>query len=113
MTHFWLGVINMQNEIFTTETDAENFLEYQDGTSFTHLQVQVFLPHDIIINTIYLLKGVTYRSAVGDNCMRSYDSAGYLWYDTNCDEYHQVLCEYDCGNVNNINVTRNCKHRLY
>ena len=64
-------------------------------------------------NTLFLIKGVTYRSAVGDNCMRSFDSAGYLWYDTNCDEDHQVLCEYDCGNVNNINVIRNCKHRLY
>ena len=39
VVHFWVGVLNMQNKIFSTKTDAENFLEYQDdGTALTHLQ---------------------------------------------------------------------------
>ena len=38
VVHFWLGVLNIQNKIVTTNTDAESLLEYQDGTALTHLQ---------------------------------------------------------------------------
>ena len=63
---------------------------------------------------VFLFKGVTYDSDVGDNCMRSDDTSnGTLWYDTNCGEDHQVLCEFDCGNINNINIQRNCKSNVF
>ena len=88
MTNVWIGITkNQRIATFGSGTDvttnAEKYLEYQDGTSYK------------------AIGGIIYE--INDNypCMR-FTSAATRWSDGPCTQLFHVLCEFNCDNINDI-----------
>ena len=83
----WIGLSKTAEVKITNSADAEKYLQYVDGTPYTHIP------------------GVSYEmgnESGNELCVDSRSTDGTLWGDRQCSyPDHAPICEFNCGNINN------------